>query len=80
MVAADVTQQELCQQIAKKLATISRLEAKARRCNTDSELGRALAARAENSATHQRKLLGKLQERLAALKAPLVTVVPTKFA
>jgi hypothetical protein len=58
---------DLRRQIAKREAAISRLEAKAGRCNTASEIGRALATRAEGSAAYNRKLLLRLRERLQAL-------------
>jgi hypothetical protein len=58
---------ELRQQISKKQVAIARLEAKAARCNTATDLGRALAARAEASTVLQRKLLARLRERLAGL-------------
>jgi hypothetical protein len=52
--------------IVKKQAAISRLEAKASRCNTATALGLAIATRAETSALYQRKLLEKLVRQLAA--------------
>jgi hypothetical protein len=53
---------DLPKQIARMQQSIARLEAKAARCNGGTELGRAVATRAEKSATHYRKHLEKLQQ------------------
>jgi hypothetical protein len=58
---------DLPKQIARMQQSIARLEAKAARCNGGTELGRAVATRAEKSATHYRKHLEKLQQQLNAL-------------
>jgi hypothetical protein len=57
---------DLPKQIARMQQSIARLEAKAARCNAGSELGRAVATRAEKSATHYRKHLEKLRHQMQA--------------
>jgi hypothetical protein len=57
---------DLPKQIARMQQSIARLEAKAARCNGGTELGRAVAIRAEKSATHYRKHLEKLQQQMHA--------------
>jgi hypothetical protein len=56
-----MTDSELSQQIAKRKRAIARFEEKAARCNTGTDLGRAVATRAEDSAKYHRKHLEKLQ-------------------
>jgi hypothetical protein len=58
---------ELRKQIARRQQAISRFEAKAARCNLATELGRAVAARAEKSAMHHRKHLEKLEDQMKTL-------------
>jgi hypothetical protein len=60
---------DLPKQIARMQQSIARLEAKAARCNGGTELGRAIAIRAEKSATHYRKHLEKLQHQIDASSA-----------
>lgn len=62
-----MTATDLPKQIARIQQSIARLEAKAARCNGGTELGRAVAVRAEKSATHYRKHLEKLQHQLQAM-------------
>jgi hypothetical protein len=57
----------LSKQIAKRQRAIARFEAKAVRCNVATDLGRAVATRAEDSAKYHRKHLEKLQELLKNL-------------
>jgi hypothetical protein len=57
----------LSKQIAKRQRAIARFEAKAVRCNVATDLGRAIATRAEDSARYHRKHLEKLQELLKNL-------------
>jgi hypothetical protein len=52
----------LSKQIAKRQRAIARFEAKAVRCNLATDLGRAVATRADDSAKYHRKQLEKLQE------------------
>ncbi len=61
-----MSEPELLRQITKKEGLIARLEARAARCNLATDLGRALAAKAQTSAVYQRKLLEGLRRRLAA--------------
>ena len=60
---------ELRKEIAKRQQAISRLEARAARCNLDTELGRSVATRAEKSALHHRKHLEKLQVQMSDLSS-----------
>jgi hypothetical protein len=62
-----MTSADLQVQIAKRQRAITRFEEKAARCNAATELGRAVATRAERAATHHRKVLGKLQNQLKDL-------------
>jgi hypothetical protein len=62
-----MTDSDLSKQIAKRLRAIARFEAKAVRCNVTTDLGRAIATRAEDSARYHRKHLEKLQELLKTL-------------
>jgi hypothetical protein len=64
-----MTATDLPKQIARMQQSIARLEAKAARCDGGTELGRAVAVRAEKSATHYRKHLEKLQHQLQAAAA-----------
>jgi hypothetical protein len=57
----------LSKQIAKRQRAIARFEAKAVRCNVATDLGRAIATRAEDSARYHRKHLEKLHEQLKNL-------------
>ncbi len=57
----------LSKQIAKRQRAIARFEAKAVRCNVASDLGRAIATRAEDSARYHQKHLAKLLELLKNL-------------
>jgi hypothetical protein len=57
----------LSKQIAKRQRAIARFEAKAVRCNVATDLGRAVATRADDSAKYHRKHLEKLQELLINL-------------
>jgi hypothetical protein len=57
-----MTDLDLSKQIAKRQRAIARFEAKAVRCNVATDLGRAVAMRAEDSARYHRKHLEKLQE------------------
>jgi hypothetical protein len=61
---------DLPKQIARMQQSIARLEAKAARCNGGTELGRAIAIRAEKSATHYRKHLEKLQHQINSSAVP----------
>jgi hypothetical protein len=58
---------DLSKQIAKRQRSIARFEAKAARCNVATDLGRAIATRAEDSARYHRKHLEKLHELLKNL-------------
>ena len=62
-----MTEQELSKQIAKRQRAVARLEEKTARCNVATELGRAVATRAEDSAKYHRKHLEKLQVLLQNL-------------
>lgn len=75
---------DLSKQIAKRQRAIARFEAKAVRCNVATDLGRAIATRAEDSARYHRKHLEKLQELLKNLDesddlrvCPVAAVVAT---
>lgn len=56
-----MTDLDLSKQIAKRERAIARFEAKAARCNVATDLGRAIATRADDSAKYHRKHLEKLQ-------------------
>jgi hypothetical protein len=62
-----MTDSDLSKQIAKRQRAIARFEARAVRCNVATDLGRAIATRAEDLARYHRKHLEKLQELLKNL-------------
>jgi hypothetical protein len=62
-----MTDSDLSKQIARRQRAIARFEAKAVRCNVATDLGRAIATRAEDSARYHRKHLEKLHEQLKNL-------------
>jgi hypothetical protein len=59
-----MTDPDLWKQIARRQRAIARFDEKAARCNVATDLGRAVATRAEDSANYHRRRLGKLQELL----------------